>query len=198
MTITDVSYTLEVGRGRHEAPARILNWLEKNGRDRLGPFSENDLLDLCGASLGELLALLVLHESICVADVEGSWNQGLIEVANFGHPCNRERPESRSVVSDVTGNHLMPFGLTRELKILLDQLPGRFHGISATASEKHTIQVAWSQRSQLGGQLDGRGVQECPKRKEVEPDWACSYPACANSVRPCPTFVRKSPDSPSM
>ena len=79
---------------------------------------------------------------------------------------DRQRALRRAVIRDGPRNHLVFAGLSRELEVLLGELPGGLHGLTAAGGEKHPVQVAGCVVGDPLGEFDGRRCGVGPQREE--------------------------------
>ena len=135
--------------GGTRQPTCVLDRLDEEGRNRFRSFLEDDALDVVGTGFGQFLALFFLQVCMCVAGVEGTGSQGLIEIADLGYAGDGERTERCPVVGDIARDDLVAVGLAHRAEVLLDELPGCLHGVAAAAPEKDTVEIAGSQGRKL-------------------------------------------------
>ena len=145
VAVANLPHALEIARRRRETAARVLHRLEVNGGNRLGTFAKDRALDLIrspAAERDEVVAMLRRAIEVGVRNAYRARHQRLEDVLDSGQAGDRERAHRRSVVGDVSADHLVPARLTDRAEVLASKLPCRFDSFRAAGGEEDPVQVA--------------------------------------------------------
>ena len=99
--------------------------------------------------------------AVRVARVRTSGHERLERRAQRRDAVDRERAHGRPVVGDVARDHL-PAPLAAGRVVLAGELPGRLDRLGAARDEEDAVEVAGSQRGDLGRELDRARVRVRP------------------------------------
>ena len=122
VSVADLSHSAPVVGGRNEAAPGVLHGLQDHGRDEIGAFGLDHLLDGISRAFGVLLG---------VPDVEEARRQRLEGRLEAWQSRHGERSHRRAVVGHVPGDDLVPSRLTIRLVVLPGQLD---HGLNSLRS----------------------------------------------------------------
>jgi hypothetical protein len=173
--VTDLAHPLEVAGRRREAAAGVLHRLEEDGGDRVGTLVLDRHGDLVRGPSAERLGVGPVQQpaghlggavGVGVGHPEGGGYERLELLLEQRQAGDREGALGGAVVGDGPADDLVLHGLAGELEVVLGQLPGRLHGLAATAGEEDPVEAARRVGGHLVGELDGAGVGVGPQRHE--------------------------------
>src|SRR5262249_61035771 len=104
IAVADLTDAIEVAGLRRDAAAGVLQRLEDDGRDRLGPLEEDPLLDLVSGP--ERVAIRRPAVAVRVGDMDSARSQRLELAAQRRDPGRAQRPEGGAVVGDLARDQL--------------------------------------------------------------------------------------------
>ena len=115
------------------------------------------------------LGLRLLRRTVVavrVVDVERVGDERLERRLQRGDAVDGERAHRRPVVGDPARDRL-PAALAARGVVLARELPGRLDRLGASRAEEDAVEVAGSDRGDLGGELDRARVRVVPVRRRA-------------------------------
>ena len=168
--VTDLADPWEIALRRDETTTRVLDRLEENCSDGLGPFEEDAVFDALDEPIAERSVVLAERMPVPVGAryVRGPGCERFEWRADRRDTGDGERAEGGAVVRRLSRDDLVPLALALGAEVLARQLPGRLDGFTPAGGEEHPVQIAGCQRGELGREFDRGGVAVAPDREVLE------------------------------
>ncbi len=158
-----------VALGRHDHPAGTLHRLADHGRDRVGAFILDRLLQLVDQHLNEAVLVEVVRPAVRVRrrEVQEPGRSRAEMLPEGRHSSCRERAHRDAVVAHHAGENLDLLVLPLDRPVVAGDLERRLVGFGAARGELEVVDRPGVDLRQLGGQLDGRRRRQPEEGRRV-------------------------------
>ena len=167
--VADATELLPVAGRRHQRAPTVLHRLGEHGRDRLGPFGQDHLLD--GHHRGQRARITALGHLVAVGvgDPTHAVPQHRPErLGELGDAGDREGAEGRAVVRPFPGDHLVAPLVSPTEVVVAGELERRLHRLGTGTHEEDLGEVAGRLLGDHRRGPGGRLVRDPPGRIEGE------------------------------